>query len=94
MVAISSLATEFKMPVREVINILKMHGFKELSDNTPVSREVAARILRRAIAKAPKPLIPTQPKTVPFNSLAAQLEGKIEKGAIASIAPKSNSPEP
>ena len=94
MVSVFSLAAEFRMPTRDLINILKMHGFKELSDNTPVSREVASRILRRAIATAPKHPITSQAKTVAFNSLAAQLDGKLQKTAGMPNTPKLNSPKP
>ena len=86
MVTISSLADEFRRPVGVVINILKKHGYKELSDNTPVQREVAARILRKTIA--------TPLKSAGLNPLADQLDGKLQEVVAVPNAPKQNASQP
>lgn len=94
-VTVSKLAADFKMPVRDAIYILKKHGFKnDLSENTPVTREAAAYILRRALAAVPKVLIPPPPKIVVFNSFADQLDSKLQNAAAGQNAPKQNSTKP
>ncbi len=83
-VTVSNLAADFRMSVSEVINILELHNFKGLTDKSPVVREVASQILRRALITTSKRSFSFQPKTVSLNPLADQLDAKFN---IANGAP-------
>jgi hypothetical protein len=85
-VRISDLSDELRRPVKVIINILERNGYKGLASNSEVNREIALRIFRRINGDSAMP----QSSSAAFNTLAEQLDGKMQKTAGVRNDPKIN----
>jgi hypothetical protein len=93
MVTVFDLSVECRRPLKVVVSILEKNGFKNLVPKQEVNREIAIRILRRTHLASPDTSTTYPSKHATFNSLAEQLNGKLQNQPPVPSTSKQNPPK-